>query len=529
MSSLFQNIRFYVLAFSISFSLVIAAFLQVTIETRQLQIIRIEQVYAFTALTFLYFTLLIGPLFYTFKTLPFREEAKKARRALGVSAFYFACLHAIFAFFGQLNGFSGLAFLGIDFLIPVILGLTALTILFVLALTSFDLVIQKIGVKNLKLLQYLIYIAGILILVHMVLLGTHFGNLRSIIPQIVFFALTFLLVLETIRIDNYLQKYIVNPRFGITTGVMVIIAAGFYFAVINPFASQSNPVSFDIHAAHKQLAQIAAQQNQNSNQKFAVDISKLPGLDGDRTKRYTVSMSTDPANPLPNQDVTIHFKIYDATSGNPVNYFKFIYAKKMHLIIVNSNLSYFTHIHPEQDDQGFSITTQFPANDVYHIYIEYQPFGGIEQQTAFSVPVGNVEQTQPATQSAKPDITTKTFGKYEVTMNTNGQLSASDMTFGNQKISFTVKDAKTHKPITTLKPYLATFGHLTMINESTYNFIHVHPYSLVVPPPNANGGPTVDFLPIGIYGSFKPGIYRVFAEFNPDNNLFTADFTVKLN
>jgi hypothetical protein len=102
------------------------------------------------------------------------------------------------------------------------------------------------------------------------------------------------------------------------------------------------------------------------------------------------------------------------------------------------------------------------------------------------------------------------------------------MTFGNQTISFTVKDATTHKPITTLKPYLASFGHLVMIDESTYTYLHVHPFTLVAPPPNANGGPTVDFLPIGIYGPIKPGIYRLFAQFNPDGNLFTADFTVKV-
>jgi len=92
-----------------------------------------------------------------------------------------------------------------------------------------------------------------------------------------------------------------------------------------------------------------------------------------------------------------------------------------------------------------------------------------------------------------------------------------------------IKDAKTGKSVTNLKPYLASFGHLTMINQKTFDFIHVHPYNLTAPPADASGGPTVDFLPIGIYGPFKPGIYRAFAEFNPDNKLFTADFTMKVN
>ena len=36
----------------------------------------------------------------------------------------------------------------------------------------------------------------------------------------------------------------------------------------------------------------------------------------------------------------------------------------------------------------------------------------------------------------------------------------------------------------------------------------------------------VIFLPLGLYGPIKPGVYRVFAQFNPNNNLFTSNFTV---
>src|SRR5258708_28105916 len=132
-----------------------------------------------------------------------------------------------------------------------------------------------------------------------------------------------------------------------------------------------------------------------------------------------------------------------------------------------------------------------------------------------------------ATKSADTNLT-KVFGSYEVTLNTHGGLKASDMTLGNDMLSFTIKDAKTKQPITNLKPYLASFGHVTMINEKTYDFLHVHPYSVVIPQPNASSGPTVDFLPIGIYGPFKPGIYRAFAEFNPNGKVFTADFTVQV-
>src|SRR5579859_5111272 len=138
MLNLFRNIRFYVLLGSVLLSISIFVWAKMIITNQQLQIIRIEQVYAIISLIYLYITLLAGPFCYTFHTFPFKKSYLKARRALGVATFYFAFLHSFLAFFGQLNGFQGFAFLGNSFLIPIVLGFFALIILFFLTVTSFD-------------------------------------------------------------------------------------------------------------------------------------------------------------------------------------------------------------------------------------------------------------------------------------------------------------------------------------------------------------------------------------------------------
>jgi DMSO/TMAO reductase YedYZ heme-binding membrane subunit len=530
--SLLTNLRFYILVFSVALSGVIYGYVVSAHAGGATQLVYLEQFYALTAVSFLYLALLAGPFCFTFRTtLPpkFRAKYLFARRAIGVSAFYFAFLHANLAFFGQLGGFNGLAFLSPTYLIAIACSGTALTILFLLAITSFDKVITKMTFPKWKALHRFIYLAGVLAIVHALLLGTHFSNLSGTIPLIGFIAVSFLLLLEAPRFDKLLAKRFPVPQFGLSFVIVLVILAIIFFTIINPvFSTTNGTISFDIHAAHKQLAQ-QAQQGQSSLTTGNLNTSAIPGLDGDRTKRYTVSMRTDPPNPLPNQDVTIYFKTYDASTGYPVTLYKTLYSKPMHFIIVNSGLTYFHHIHPTQTGQEFSITTQFPTDDLYHLYIEFWPYGGIEQQVGFSLPVGTVPD-KPVLSHAKPDDTkTKSFGEYMVSVDTHGGLSASAMTLGSQTITFTIKDAKTGKPVTNLKPYLASFGHLTMINERTFDFIHVHPYNLTPPPPNAHGGPTVDFLPIGIYGPFKPGVYRAFAEFSPDSNLFTADFTIQVN
>lgn len=531
MYSLLRNIRFYVLLISILLSGVIYLWVKTAITASELQIIRLEQIYAFISIIYLYVTLLIGPLCYSFRTIPFREHFMKARRALGVAVFYFALLHAAISLFGQLDGFAGIGFLGNTFLIAVILGIIALCILFLLTITSLDIAVGKLTFPKWKLLHRLVYFAGIVTLIHTVMLGTHFSDLSGVIPQISFILLAFLLLLEAPRINIWVSKRYPLPQFTFTTTIFILIIGVAYFSILSPFVSKSgNSISFDIHAAHKQLAQQALQQSQQNSfqSSFTVDINKIPGLNGDRTKRYTVSLIA-PDTVQPNQDTTLRFRVYDSSSGNQVSFFRIIFAKPMHLMITDSTLSYFSHIHPIQQGKEFVVTTQFPQTGLYHLYIEFQPFGGIEQQIGFTLPVEIGVNDTIAFPTQPVDTTlTKTFGDYKVTLNTHGILNARDMTLGSDQISFTIKNAKTKQPITTLKPYLSSFGHLTMINEKTYDFVHVHPYNLTFPPQNANGGPTVDFLPIGIYGPFKPGVYRAFAEFNPDGKLFTADFTFKV-
>lgn len=519
MKQFLHNIRFYILISNILFSIGIYLWIVVTIPSGILQQIRLQQIYALLAVLYVYLAMLVVPFCSTFKDFSYNVQFLKARRAFVVSAFYFGFLHAYISFFDQLGGLEGLGFLGQTYLIAVSLSFTALIILSVLALTSFDWVVAKMTARKWKLLQGFIYVAGILILIHALMLGTHFQNLSDTIPTIFFVAIAFLSLLEASRLDTVLRKLFPIPYFGLSFVIFSVLLGVLFFVVINPIFSSSNgSITFDIHAAHKKLAEQVTQPSSNPFQ-------QIPGLRGDRTKRFTVSFD-HPESILANQDVALSFRINDAASGNPTEFFEKIYEKPMHMIVVDSSLSYFNHIHPTQTADGFTITTQFPKDGRYHIYIDFQPFGAIEQQFAFTLSVGNGDT--PIVTTRKPDTKlTKTVGEYQVIL-TKPNLVASEMSLGQQTLSFIIKDAKTKKPITTLKPYLASFGHLVMINQKTFEYVHVHPTNLTAPAPNANGGPTVEFLPIGIYGPFKPGIYRAFAQFNPDNNLFTADYTVQV-
>lgn len=463
------------------------------------------KIYALTAISLLYITLLIGPFYDAFRIAPGRAVFTKARRAIGVSTFIFAALHGSSAFFGQLGGFAGLSFLPKNYIVPVSLGIISLLILTLMAATSFDYWTKKLG-RHWKQLHRLIYLVGWLVLFHAFLLGSDFTSPNSVIARLAIVAVAFLLILQALRLDMYvIRRQHASAHYGSLFVILTATIVAVAYSLLVPGGSTIGGLS--VHTQHLQVAK----DNQQTT-------STIPGITGDKTKRYTVQFDR--------QDETVHFTVTDAANGNPVSVFTTVYEKPAHLIIVNDNLTYFDHIHPTVSGNTFTATVHVPTDGKYRLYLDFQPAGAIEQQFAFTATFGtSAASSAPAAVSYDA---VKTFGQYEVSLEKPAKLSASQLSIGNQQLTFTIRDATTKQPMTNLKPYLAAFGHLVMIRQGSYEYIHVHPADLTIPAATATGGPTVAFLPLGIYGPIKAGTYHVFAQFNPDGQLFTADFWVKV-
>jgi len=516
----FNKSRIYIFGFDLIFSVFIYFYATTTFSLASLQNIRITQLFGLTSIALLYLSLIIVPILSLYPKVQYKELLKDSQKPLILSTFYFSLLHTLISFFGLLGGFEGLSFLSNNYLIAISISFTALLILLIATFASFDFTRKIYPKARWNLFLNLLYVVGVLGLIHALLLGTHFKDLFAYIPQIVFVGLSSLLILEGLRIDKWIESnYRIASRFNYASVILfgiVITGALYYFLP----AATNGTVSFGIHSQHIQLAKEAQQDAQPSK------LSNIPGMNGDRTKRFTVSIQK-PDDIKPGADVPLAFEVYDSSNGNKVKLFNKVYDKLAHLIIVDSSLSYFTHIHPDFQDDSFQIITSFPTAGVYHLYLDFQPFGAIEQQMGFTVNVG--ETTTPTLSTDTPDTTlTKVFGGYEVTISFPTPLTASQLAIGEQLISYEVKDAKTKKPITTLKPYLSSFGHMVMINQSSFDYLHIHPADLKVPQPNENGGPKVTFMPLGLYGPIRPGIYKIFTQFNPNGSLLLTEFTVKI-
>lgn len=201
---LLDNSRFYILASSFLLSLVIAAYLRLEIPNDQLFYIRLQQLFGLFCIFYWYIAMTASPIGYIIG----KHRTKKlefARRAIGVSAFYFALLHSVVALFGQLDGLSQLTYLPDLFKWSLLGGLIALVVLLLLAVTSFDKVIKFMTFRKWKWLHRFIYIGGILAMLHIWTIGTHlaYGGVQIA---------TFVALLVLVGLELYRIRKLINTK-----------------------------------------------------------------------------------------------------------------------------------------------------------------------------------------------------------------------------------------------------------------------------------------------------------------------------
>ncbi len=497
------SIRFFILLFSVFLSALIFIYAYIDFKGST-QLIKLTQLYAFIALLFLYAALIIEPLQYSFKQiLPFNTALSKTKSALGVAAFYFAFLHFCIAFFGQLGGFSGLFYLSERYFIGVTFSFIALSSLFFMAVVSFLEMFRKVTEKKLRRFHWVFYVAGLLVIIHMLMLGTHFSNLSSVIPVLFYAGVALLLLLESLRLDGTIRKRVPKyPKIGMSF-VSTVLALVFVFAVYFAPSEDGTGAGLNVHAEH--LRQM--QEDQNARiQRVSVDFSH-------------------PEVITAGEETPLRFTINNEDTPEQITSFRIIHEELLHLIIVDSTLSHFDHQHPELIDGVFRDSIIFPNEGKYFLYLDFQPTEGREQQKMVTATVGTSNTDDRSIHTPDRELT-KTVGAYTVTLLLPDQLTAEKMTGGEQAVTFRFREKASGRPVSDLRPYLGAFGHMVMIHKDSYAYLHVHPADEART--GQTGGPDVSFYPTAITEPIQPGIYRVFGQFNPGGELLTVDFTVEV-
>lgn len=240
-------------------------------------------------------------------------------------------------------------------------------------------------------------------------------------------------------------------------------------------------------------------------------------------KKYDVVVSVTPP-PEAGKTTTLGLEIVDG-SGTRVKDFEVVHEKKLHLLMVSKDLSWFAHEHPElQPDGTLKLDFTFPAGGPHVLYADFRPAGAPGQVIQKPVEVNGAPRATVALQ--QDDLTkAKSIAGHKV------RMSASSLTAGDDvKLDFVI--SKGGKPVTNLTPYLGAQGHCVIISQDGSQFLHSHPDEGDGHGHAPGSTPHVD-KPTPGKVSFSTqfpaaGLYKVWGQFLHDDQMIIADFVVDI-
>jgi hypothetical protein len=225
----------------------------------------------------------------------------------------------------------------------------------------------------------------------------------------------------------------------------------------------------------------------------------------------SMQFSTNPATVNPNQEVTLMMTPKNKDNAAEQVALDVEHTKKIHLIVVNDDLSWFDHIHPEYNADGsYSVVEKFPAAGKYTLFADYKPSGGNHVVDNLNV---TVTGTAPAAKKYGADQLTGSAGDgFTVSLTPEGGKFLTNMPMHiNGVVMMNGKEVD----VTTLEDYLGAKAHMVVVSLTDKKYLHVHP--------SVEGGK------FDLHTTFdKPGVYRGWIQFQSKGKVYTSDFTMNV-
>lgn len=317
---------------------------------------------------------------------------------------------------------------------------------------------------------------------------------------------------------NLKTIYTMSKKQFKTTTAMCAIAASLFIASCNNSSNKENTTAKTEEHEHAE--------GEHHEHLFACPMhSEVTGKEGDKCPKcgmalahmdkapekgnFQVQFTSSPQTIEAGKATTLTFTPKNKDNTGAAVPLDVEHEKKIHLIIVSEDLSWFNHIHPQfQADGSYSVTETFPNGGNYILYADYKPSGSTHQLEKIQVSVKGAAK-QPVTYS-EPKLISKVDG-YEIKFVNGNELKANNE--GHLIINIE-KNGKLINP-TELEKYLGANAHIVIVGQDNKDYLNVHPEA--------------DEFPIHAHTMVsKPGIYRVWLQFQTNGKVHTADFVVKV-
>jgi hypothetical protein len=201
-----------------------------------------------------------------------------------------------------------------------------------------------------------------------------------------------------------------------------------------------------------------------------------------------------------------------------------VHEKKMHLILVNDDLTWFDHLHPQYQPNGaYRITaigqndqfangrgqqeTRFESGGKFWAFADYKPTSGLNTVDKMELNVTGSTSRPTVFSNEKRSVVTDGY-----TVALGSQVLAAGQA---AQIPVSIHQGGQAVDAGKLENYLGEKAHLILVETTTKEFLHTHP--------GLQDGQLV------IRTTFaKPGTYRGWLQFQTDGKVHTADFVLKV-
>ena len=224
-----------------------------------------------------------------------------------------------------------------------------------------------------------------------------------------------------------------------------------------------------------------------------------------------MQFSYNPTTPKANEEVTLSMTPKLKDKPNEQVPLDVEHTKKIHLIAVSEDLSWFDHIHPEIGADGaYTVKEKFPTPGKYTLFADYKPSGANHTVDNLNVTVAG---TVP---------TAKAYGADKLMGNAGDGFSVSLVPDGGKLETNTAMHIKGEVllnnkgvDVSTLEDYLGAKAHMVVVSLADKKYLHVHP--------SVEGGK------FDLHTTFdKPGIYRGWIQFQSKGKVYTSDFVMNV-
>jgi uncharacterized membrane protein len=288
-----------------------------------------------------------------------------------------------------------------------------------------------------------------------------------------------------------------------------------YSADFEPWVDKSQAVTTGAHYACPMHPHVTAQTADTCSVcNMRLEKPRPPRPTGQlHDPEFTAQIQVTPTQPQPDAPTRLQLTVQRRQAVIPLDV---VHTKKMHLIVVSRDLSFFDHVHPvEQPDGSYVIDYTFPNSGEYVLYADVTPAGAYNQVFRMPVTVGG--PPAPPARLVETPASARLIGDYRVALTASPYpLRAQD----EANLTFTLSESG--KPVTDLQAYLGAGGHCVILSGDTADYLHSHPLE---PPGSSITGPQVQF-----HTRFpRSGLYKVWGQFLHAGRVMTADFVLRVN